>query len=123
MAFGLIPPRCVYAIDLVRRLPHLFRREFDEWLLPNWDLYLRFEAEANRVWSRGRRVWSSETIVQYLRHETMIRDVIDEDFKLNEKWTSSLARLYVLLNPSRKTLFEFRERILPVPTADDFALA
>lgn len=89
--------------------PEMFRDDFDGWLLNNWYLYLRFEKEANRVAHR-RTHYSANTIIEYLRHETAMRDSTDEEFKFNDRWTSSIARLYGLMNPINAGLFEYRER-------------
>jgi hypothetical protein len=34
----------------------------------------------------------------------------DGEFKLNDKFTSSVARLFIAMNPACRHLFEFRER-------------
>ena len=99
------------ALIFIEVRPDLFRDGFGEWLSENFGIWTRFESESDRVWLRGRRHYSANTIIEYLRHETSMRDQSDAVFKLNDKWTSSLARLYALSRPGRTELFEFRERV------------
>lgn len=105
----LVLARHVVAIELVRNMPDLFRPDFDAWLLDNFGLYCAFEREADRV-AEIRRHYSANTIIEYLRHETTLRDR-DTEFKFNDRWTSSIARLYAVMNPSHADLFEYRERV------------
>lgn len=99
--------------------PDLFRPNFDHWIAENWAIYVGIEREAIRVWDAGRRHYSINTIVEWMRHHTLISDR-DAEFKINDAWTSSLARLFCLMNADKATLFEFRERlsdgIVKVPT-------
>jgi hypothetical protein len=85
-----------------------FRPGFGEWLASNWPLYERFETEALKI-AKRREHYGANTIIEYLRHETMLADT-DAEWKMNDAWTSSLARLFAMLNPSHDRLFEFRER-------------
>lgn len=97
------------AMAFIASKPELFRPDFGEWLMANWDLFKAFEREANLVAVRGRRHYSANTIIEYLRHETALRE-INPEFKFNDRWTSSIARLYPLMNPGRSELFEYRTR-------------
>ncbi len=94
---------------VIREAPDQFRAGFYTWLSDNWTLYHRFEQQGIAVAMRGRKHYSAYTIVEYLRHETMLRDQ-DEEFKLNQAWSSSMARLFAHLNPQHADLFEFRVR-------------
>ena len=94
---------------VVTRQEWRFRDDFARWLSANWEIWLRFEREANRVYEAGRRHWSSRTIVEYLRHETALREK-DSALKLNNNWAPSMARLYLTLHPERANLFELREK-------------
>ncbi len=86
-----------------------FRPGFGAWLAENWAIYRAFEVEGQVVASTGRRHYSANTIVEYLRHQTLLRDASSE-FKFNDRWTSSMARLFAMMNPAHAELFEFRER-------------
>lgn len=89
--------------------PDCFRPEFAEWLSDNWTLFEAFEREARRVHRIGREHYGANTIIEYLRHQTTLADK-DGQFKLNDRFTSSIARLFALMNPDCANLFEFRER-------------
>ena len=97
------------ALEAVLRYPLWFREDFSVWLDANFHVWTRFEQEANRVWEMGRRHYSAHTVIEYLRHYTLVADR-DAEFKLNERWTSSIARLYAVLHPDRSGFFEFRQR-------------
>lgn len=84
-----------------------FRVGFAQWLADNGHVWIAFEREANRVWSRGRRHYSARTIVEVLRHETALADT-GQDWKINDHNTPDLARLYRLTYPERAGLFETR---------------
>jgi hypothetical protein len=83
-----------------------FRPDFYDWLTDNWHIFTAFEHQADMVWARGRTHYSARTIIEYLRHETSVREAGD-GWKINDWYTPCLARLYVMLHPDRK-LFEFR---------------
>lgn len=85
-----------------------FRADFPDWLADNAHVWLAFEREADRVWSRGRRHYSARTIVEVLRHESALAEVGGE-WKINNNTAPDLARLYLLRNPSRAGFFEFRQ--------------
>lgn len=87
--------------------PDRYRGDFYGWLHDNSHIMLAFETEAERVWARGRRHYSARTIVEYLRHETLLAETSGE-WKINDWWTPDMARLFVALHPD-KPLFEFRE--------------
>jgi hypothetical protein len=83
-----------------------YAEDFHEWLKANWHVYEAFAREADKVWARGRTHYSARTIIEYLRHETSVRETGDE-WKINDHFTPSMARLYFFFHP-QKTLFEFR---------------
>lgn len=88
-------------------VPAQFRPRFCEWLSENWTIYANFEREALHVAS-GRAHYSAHRIIEYLRHDTVLKT--GEDYKINEAWTSSMARLFAHMNPQHAGLFEYRER-------------
>jgi hypothetical protein len=87
-----------------------FRPDFEDWVKANLHVWGRFEQEANAVWAAGRRHYSARTIGEVLRHETAMRAVGDEPFKLSDWWWPHLARLYAVMYPERVDLFEIRRR-------------
>lgn len=106
-----LPPRSrgEFVLERARGQPYHFRPGFIEWLADNLHIWTRFEDQANAVYERGRRHYSARTIIHYLRHETMLREVSDADWKINNDISPDLARLYLILYPERGTFFELRE--------------
>ncbi|MFM2287427.1 MAG: hypothetical protein RL684_570 [Pseudomonadota bacterium] len=86
-----------------------FTPEFLAALPQNLHVYAAFEREALRVVHRGRHHYSARTIIEVLRHESLLAEAGPGAWKLNDWHTPYLARLFALLNPSHSNLFEFRE--------------
>ncbi len=86
-----------------------FRHDFPAWLRTNWHIWEGFEREANRIYDRGRRHYSSRTIWEVMRHERTLAE-IHSDFKLNNNFAPCVARLYMLMYPERDGFFELREQ-------------
>lgn len=86
-----------------------FRADFSAWLAQNPDIWLRFVAEADKVWRSGRRHWSARTIIEYIRHETALREA-GGLLKINNNFAPDLARLYIDSFPERADLFETRRQ-------------
>lgn len=92
-----------------------FRRDFMDWMVLNYAIWIGFEAEADRIWSRGFRRWSGRTIGEYLRHETALREGPNEHgWKLNNNILPDLSRLYMMMHPDRADFFETRVNPLSV---------
>jgi hypothetical protein len=89
--------------------PDQFREEFADWLWNNLQLQREFDQEALIVVAKGRTRYSAHTIIEYMRHYTMLADSGGE-FKVNEAWTSSMARLFAHMYPAHHDLLEFRVR-------------
>lgn len=86
-----------------------FTREFLAYLADNLHVYTAFEREALRVVARGRQHYSARTIIEVLRHESLLAEAGPGAYKLNDWHTPYLARLFALMNPAHVHLFEFRE--------------
>ena len=97
------------ALVFVETKPEYFRPDFAQWLTENFSIWEAFEREANNVWASGRRHYSAYTVIEVLRHHTLLADK-DAEFKINQRWTSSIARLYAFMYAERAELFEYRER-------------
>ena len=80
--------------------------DFDEWIADNHHIYKAFEREALAV-AQKRDRYSAKTIVEFLRHHTMITERSGE-WKINNYATSGLARLFAKNHPTYAHLFEFR---------------
>lgn len=95
------------AFAFLARWPHQFRTDFAEWLDANWHIWLAFSREANRIYATGRKRYAARTIIEWLRHETAIREASAE-FKINDHFTPDLARLWLAFHPERAGFFETR---------------
>lgn len=95
------------ALMMVEARPDLFRSDFAAWLDANWHVYRRFEREVDAVWVRGRRHYSARTLVEVIRHETAVAEK-QSRYKINNRFTADLSRLYGLCRPERANLFERR---------------
>jgi len=91
----------------------LFREDFYEWLIANYPIFEYFEQSAYKVRQSGFDHYSARTIVEVMRHRTNIREIGDGTWKLNDKRTPDMARLYMALHPEHAGLFEFRSRKAP----------
>lgn len=97
------------ALTFVKASPSQFRPDFLEWLDKNYDVWLAFRREADRVWARGRTHYSARTIGEYLRHETALAEAPNRlQLKLNDHYWPDLARLYLCYHPDRPRFFERR---------------
>ena len=101
--------RAHMAFLMIDTYPEKFRSVFRSWLRMNWRVWVRFEAEANKIWARGRTHYSARTIGEYLRHETILNEEPEGEFKLNDHYWPDLARIYVCLHPEREGFFETRK--------------
>ena len=81
---------------------------FAAWLEKNAHIYGAFEKESLSVAQRRDR-YSARTIVEYMRHHTLLAEA-GEGWKIDNDMAPGLARLFAILNPKHKGLFEFRER-------------
>lgn len=93
---------------LVSNNPDLFRPDFYSWLEENIHIYEEFKRRALQV-AKYRKHYSARTLIETMRHDTAIRELRGY-FKLNNNYTPCQARLFSLMHPEFKELFEFREQ-------------
>lgn len=91
----------------VKARPDLFTPEFEIWLLDNWRIWKAFERRAHRLWDAGARHAGARMIGETVRYLTWLRER-GAIFKVNDHAWPSCARLYMLVHPERKGLFETR---------------
>jgi hypothetical protein len=91
----------------MREHGHLFTEKFGGWLLENWKIYLEFERQAHHVIASGRKHYSARTIVEYIRHQTLLAEA-GGAFKINNNTVADLARLFAIRYPNYKNIFEYR---------------
>ena len=82
--------------------------KFLYWLRDNKHVWDGFQREAFKVIRSGRKHYSAYTIREYLRHETMLREVSDEVYKISNNHTPSLARLFATVYPEHANLLSFK---------------
>jgi hypothetical protein len=96
------------ALETVKKNDGMFRKEFYSWLETNWHIWERFEIEAEHVWNRGREHYSARTLIEFIRHETFIRES-KTNFKVNNSYVPDIGRLYGLIHADRRGFFECRD--------------
>lgn len=112
---GAVHRELLIALEAVASHEGLFQPKFPKWLAQNWGLWVAFLAEADAVWTSGRRHYSARTIIEFLRHQTSLRQAQGDagpsgaPLKINNSYVPDIGRLYGLLHPSRETFFECRQ--------------
>jgi len=81
--------------------------DFDSWIESNKHIYDAFEKEALKIAKRRDR-YSARTIVEFLRHHTMISEQSGE-WKINDHCIPYLSRMFANNHPRYSNLFEFRK--------------
>ena len=93
-------------VAFVRLYRALFS-EGAEWFELNWHVVQAFEAVTLGLISKGRKHYSSRTILEVLRHESILRGA-EVNFKLNNNHAPDLARAFVVLFPAQVDYWEYR---------------
>lgn len=98
------------ALRVILTRPWAFWKGFDDWILDNLDIQRAFDAQALAVIAQGREHYSAYTIVEYLRHDTFLRQADRRRglLKINNNLTASMARLFGCMHPQHRGLFEYR---------------
>ena len=82
---------------------------FEEFDAANPALYQRFKQLAFELIAKGRRRYSSKTIVCVMRFQHDISTNADDEFKINDVVTSRYARKFLAEHPEHADFFELRE--------------
>ena len=106
--FDAPDPLAPLPIRVMRVNANRFTDEFMAYLPENLHVFAAFEREAMRIVARGWKHYSARTIVEVMRHNSAVAEAAGE-FKLCNRKTPYLARLFALLHPAHADLFEFRE--------------
>lgn len=96
-------------IELVKSREHLFAKDFAEYLEENGHVYQAFERNALQMHRAGRKHYSARTIIEFLRHSSMISESGDK-WKINNNATPQMARLFGMRHPEAAHLFEIRHQ-------------
>ena len=86
-----------------------YRAEFREWIKKNWFIYLAFERRALRAVRVGFHHAGAKAIVENIRWQSGLAER-DSEFKINNIFTSDLARLFEAMNPDHEGFFRQRIR-------------
>ncbi|MBT8449612.1 MAG: hypothetical protein KJO69_07975 [Gammaproteobacteria bacterium] len=78
---------------IIRKDPLAFKSVTEEWLKQNSAVWERFYDLADKMRRTGRKRYGAKCILEVMRYETDARDA-EKTFKLNNNYTSGLARLY-----------------------------
>jgi hypothetical protein len=92
-------------LDIVKREQDSFPPGFWHFIRDNWGIWTRFKVEADKVRLRGRTRYSARTIIEFIRHETSLRE--NSTFKVNNNYAPGMARLYMTVREC-PGLFETR---------------
>lgn len=88
-----------------------YPERFFVWIVHNWDFYKLFVAKARDARGWGRQRSSAKFICEVIRWETEQRQRKEITFKVNNNYTSGLARLAMRQFPIElKEFFECRGR-------------
>lgn len=83
------------------------QERFEAWIADNPAIYGAFKRFAFELIDAGRTRFSYEMVIQRIRWETALRKD-DEGFKVNDRYTPRLARMFVAEHPQHADCFEFR---------------
>lgn len=86
----------------------------------NLPLFREFITQSLRVVYAGRNHYSARTIIEAIRHETMIADN-DRQFKVNNNIAPSMSRIAMELFPILNGLFETRRKSTRQPVTLNLA--
>lgn len=103
----MISQNYIDSIEVIRANQSLFRADFESWIVDNGHVAEAFISASDKVWDIGIRHYSARAIMEVIRHRSNIREISGE-YKINNNQIPDLARLYVLLNPDRASIFSFR---------------
>lgn len=80
---------------------------FNEYHAKNPKVYSYFKHFVNQAIANGKTKTSSKLIVNRIRWE-VIMDTSEEDFKINDAFTSRYSRLFIHEHPEHEKIFKFR---------------
>jgi len=86
----------------------IFRPNFYTWACNNFAIYTYFESEAMKFSAMGYARIGAKMIVENIRYRTILKEIGNGEWKINNSFTADLARLFLLLNPGYRGLFEIR---------------
>ncbi len=82
---------------------------FTEFHKKNPVVYEYFCRYVQQILDKGKKLTSSKMILNRIRWEIYIELNSEEEFRINDAFTSRYSRLYVTDHPDKSELFKFRE--------------
>ncbi len=82
-------------------------RQFCDYDERNPEVWQMFVKLARQAIDAGRSHYSAKTIIEVIRHHTMVSG--DDSFKINNNWTARYARKFMRVFPSHAGFFALRE--------------
>ena len=87
-----------------------FSDDFVVWIPDNKHIWDAFMQESFKVINKGFKHYSARTIIHVLRHHSAMAEN-GSMWKINNNISPYLARLFALIHPEHKDLFEYRRAI------------
>jgi hypothetical protein len=84
------------------------REGFNKFNAENPHVFKSFEEQALKAINNGRTKISSDLIINYIRWNQFIESS-DEHFKINNSYSSYIARFFIKQNPQYSNLFNLRK--------------
>lgn len=103
-------------LDIARSRADKLSQEFLDWLPDNLHVWKAFVHETQKIIDRGFKHYSSYTIIEFLRHHSVISDS-HASYKLNNNHRPYLSRLFGMVYPEHAGLFEYRTTTKPTGKA------
>lgn len=75
----------------------------------NPKVYELFKKYVNDILSRGKKLTSAKMIINRIRWEIYMETKGNEEYRINDAFTSRYARLYAKEYPHYKDIFNFRD--------------
>jgi hypothetical protein len=95
------------ALSIARQNADKLSAEFLIWLPDNLHIWDAFVEQTLQIIKRGFKHYSSYTIIEFLRHHSMVKEGHSE-WKINNNVRPYLPRLFDLVYPQHVGLWEFR---------------
>lgn len=96
------------SLDLAARRESDAQAHFHEWASVNKHIVEWIEHEALRLKRAGFQHYSVKTLWEVARHHTALNEGPGSKWKLNNSWTSRVARLLIERRPELDGFFELR---------------
>lgn len=83
--------------------------KFKEFHEKNPKVYQLFKMQVQKALQRGKKKMSSKTILGFIRWEIYLQTHSNDEFKINDAYTSRYARLFIEDHPQYENIFNLRK--------------